>query len=96
MLTNKFLEKMRLSPEPVSSEGTMAAIEQNCQFTETGFSNGEVKNAAGQNDGSCKIFSPGHLNSLTDEQTLHCFGYLYRKRYLATLKVMTIKTSEPL
>ena len=28
MLTNKFLEKMRLSPEPVSSEGTMAAIEQ--------------------------------------------------------------------
>lgn len=30
----------------------MEAIEQSYQFTETRFSNGEVKNATGQNNGS--------------------------------------------
>lgn len=56
MPIDKFLEQLRLSPESVAFEGTIAAIEQSYQFTETGFSNGEVKNAAGQNNGSCKLF----------------------------------------
>ena len=60
----------------------MEAIEQSYQFTETGFSNGEVKNATGQNNGSCKILSFGHLNQLTEAQALHCFYDFYRKDVL--------------
>ena len=82
MPINKFLEKLSLSPESVSFEDTMVAIEQSYQFTETGFSNGEVINAAGENNGSCKILSFGRLNQLTEAQTLHCFGDFYRQDVL--------------
>jgi len=78
MLINIFLEKLSTTPESVEFSDTMATIEANYHFSETEFSNGLQKNEAGQNSGSCKIFSFALLQKLTEQQTLACFGIYYR------------------
>ena len=78
MLLIDYLEKLNTTPEAVSFDNTMAVIEENYRFNETTFTNGETSNAAGQNNGSCKIFAFGHMNNLTEVQTLQCFGDYYR------------------
>ena len=82
MSFSAFFEKLKTAPETVSFDDTMAIIENYYEFTEIGFSNGEIQNEAGQNNGSCKIFALGKLNQLTQDQTLHCFGRYYREDVL--------------
>jgi len=77
-----FLEKLIIAPEAISFDDTITVIEKNYTFKETAFTNGETRNEAGQNNGSCKIFAFGHLNNLTEEHTLHCFGDYYRNDVL--------------
>ena len=48
----------------------------------TAFRNGELENAAGQNNGSCKLFAFARLQGLSKEQTLACFGAYYRNDVL--------------
>lgn len=74
-----FLEKLIDTPSSISFDETMAVIEENYQFRETAFTNGGTHNAAGQNNGSCKVFAFGLLHQLTEEQTLQCFGDYYRQ-----------------
>jgi len=78
MLIDTFLENLIAAPESVEFSDTMAVIDANYQFTESAFVNGNQKNAAGQNSGSCKIFSFAQLQNLSTEQTLACFGRYYR------------------
>lgn len=78
MLLSEFLEKLTTEAETVEFSDTMAVIDANYTFTERAFSNGEQHNAAGENSGSCKIFSFAQLNSLSEAQTLACFGTYYR------------------
>lgn len=59
-------------------EDTMAVIAENYDYTPTRFSNGDVINGAGTNEGSCKIFAFAKINQLSPEQTLACFGRFYR------------------
>lgn len=59
-------------------EDTMAIIANCYDYTPTGFNNGEVRNEAGQNEGSCKIFAFAHLNNLPVSKTLACFGRFYQ------------------
>jgi len=80
-----FLNQLNTSPETVTFEDTMNVIEQSYVFTETAFTNGDVINAAGQNNGSCKIFAFARLNELTEQQTLQCFGDYYRVDVLGNL-----------
>jgi HopJ type III effector protein len=82
MSLSAFLQKLNATPETVSFDHCIEVIDENYTFKETVFINGETKNEAGQNNGSCKIFSFGHLNNLTEEQTLQCFGDYYRKDVL--------------
>jgi hypothetical protein len=82
MLLIDFLEKLNAAPETVTFDQTMAVIEENYRFSETAFTNGKTKNIAGQNNGSCKIYAFGHINGLTEAQTLQCFGDYYRKDVL--------------
>lgn len=82
MSPNKFLEKLNSTPEMVTFSETMAAIELLYEFTPVFFSNGDISNAAGENNGSCKIFAFGSIHQLTQAQTLHCFGDFYRKDVL--------------
>ena len=62
------------SPMSISFTDTMTVIEKHYNFTPTQFSNGDLINLAGQNNGSCKIFAFGLLNNLSEIQTLSCFG----------------------
>lgn len=59
-------------------EDTQAVINEHFDYTPSAFSNGKIRNEAGQNEGSCKIFALGQLLQLNQEQTLACFGRFYR------------------
>lgn len=78
MLLNEFLTTLTANPLNITFTDTISAIDANYIFTATAFRNGELQNEAGQNSGSCKIFSFARLHNLTKEQTLHCFGDYYR------------------
>lgn len=70
------------SNDSLDFEDTMAVIEANYDYTPVEFSNGDLINAAGTNEGSCKIFAFALLNQLTPAQTLTCFGRFYREDVL--------------
>jgi hypothetical protein len=82
MLLTEFLNKLTSQPDTIEFTDTMSMIETNYVFTETGFTNGSQQNASGENNGSCKIFSFAQLNSLSQAQTLACFGRYYREDVL--------------
>lgn len=78
MTLEQFLKTLRNEPETIEFDNTMSVIEAEYSFAPTSFSNGDVKNAAGENNGSCKIFAFAQLQSLDADQTLACFGRYYR------------------
>ncbi|EGA70699.1 hypothetical protein VISI1226_01200 [Vibrio sinaloensis DSM 21326] len=82
MELNRFLELLNHEPSAVEFEQTMQVIDDNYDFTPTAFTNGDTRNEAGQNNGSCKIFSFASLNSLSVDATLACFGKFYRQDVL--------------
>lgn len=77
-----FLALINTNPELLEFEQTMSVITDNYQYQPTQFSNGlsdaKIVNQAGTNEGSCKIFAFALLHSLTEQQTLACFGRYYR------------------
>ncbi len=77
MSLNDFLTQIK-AEMPVSFAETIAVITENYAYQPTAFKNGNVENAAGQNEGSCKIFAFAKLNDLTEAQTLSLFGDYYR------------------
>ncbi|MFV0574357.1 MAG: HopJ type III effector protein [Vibrio sp.] len=82
MTLTEFLNHVTHEPLTVEFEQTIAVIDANYKFTPTAFTNGELKNEAGQNNGSCKIFAFAQMNLLTEAQTLACFGKFYREDVL--------------
>jgi len=82
MKIDEFLNKLLSAPDGVEFFGAMAVIDSLYDFTPTEFRNGELVNAAGQNNGSCKLFAFAKLQGLNKEQTLACFGAYYRKDVL--------------
>ncbi len=77
-----FLKQLNNAPESVCFNDTIALIDALYDFTPTAFTNGATRNEAGQNNGSCKLFSFAKLNGLSPQQTLCCFGDFYRKDVL--------------
>nr|WP_243430719.1 HopJ type III effector protein [Pseudomonas sp. 51_B] len=57
---------------------TLAFIASNYSYQPQAFNNGDVENAAGQNEGSCKTLGLALLEGLSDEQALLAFGEHYR------------------
>jgi hypothetical protein len=82
MELNDFLQRLDATPDSVAFSDTMALIDARYDFTPTAFTNGVLHNQAGQNNGSCKLFSFAQLHGLTPQQTLACFGDYYRKDVL--------------
>ncbi len=82
MILNDFLAKLHTAPDTLEFADTMAVIEALYDYTPTAFQNGEISNAAGQNGGSCKLFSFARLQGLNEAQTLACFGRYYREDVL--------------
>jgi len=73
-----FISQLNENAEVISFEQVMQVIGENYHYTAASFSNGELLNEAGTNEGSCKIFYFAKLNELTAVQTLACFGRYYR------------------
>lgn len=82
MTLDSFLKKLNETPQEVAFTDTMAVVEALYDFTPTAFQNGDLHNEAGQNSGSCKLFSLAKLQNFSVEQTLACFGDFYRKDVL--------------
>ncbi|TDQ15086.1 HopJ type III effector protein [Algoriphagus boseongensis] len=76
------LDQLEKDPQSVQFAEVIAFIDSHYDFTPTRFTNGNTVNEAGQNNGSCKIFSFAKLQGLTKEQTLVLFGDYYRKDVL--------------
>ncbi len=74
----KLFQTIQEHPETISFSEVIDYIDTHYDFTPTRFVNGVTVNEAGQNNGSCKIFSFAKLNRLTAEQTLALFGDYYR------------------
>jgi DNA-binding IscR family transcriptional regulator len=75
-------EQLETSPEKIQFKEVIAFIDEHYDFTPTKFINGNTVNEAGQNNGSCKIFSFAQLNDLSKEETLSLFGEFYREDVL--------------
>ena len=82
MQLNDFLEKLKNDPELIAFEDTISVIEANYDYTPMAFTNGNVNNEAGQNEGSCKILAFAFINNLSITETLNCFGKYYREDVL--------------
>ena len=82
MSLTSFLTTLQQSPETVSFTDTMQIITGNYIYSTATFSNGDIVNLAGSNEGSCKIFAFAQMHNLTVEQTLNCFGDYYRVEVL--------------
>jgi len=78
MTIDSFIATLHTTPDNIQFIDTIAVIEAHYEFTPTAFQNGALKNEAGQNSGSCKLFSFAKLHGLTEQQTLACFGDYYR------------------
>lgn len=78
MTIDMFITKLNTTPDAIQFNDTIAVIDAHYEFTPSAFQNGLLKNAAGQNSGSCKLFSFAKLHGLSEAQTLACFGDYYR------------------
>jgi hypothetical protein len=57
---------------------TLAFIAAHYDYQPQAFRNGDVENAAGQNEGSCKTVGLAVLERLSNEEVLLAFGEHYR------------------
>lgn len=78
MNLKELLLVIKETPETVTFDEVIQVIDTEYVFTPTQFRNGLLVNQAGENSGSCKIFSFAKMHELTNRQTLHCFGDYYR------------------
>ena len=78
MNIQEFKSKLKSNPSKIVFAETMQIIENNYNFTQTAFTNGSIKNNAGENSGSCKLFAFAAHQQLTKEETLACFGEHYQ------------------
>ena len=69
-------------PEKIEFDDVIELIDDNFEFTPTGFKNGTFYNQPGENNGSCKLLSFAKLQNLSERQTLGCFGAYYREDVL--------------
>ena len=82
MTIQNFKTKLKENPTAILFAETMQVIEDNYSFMPTDFTNGAIKNKAGENSGSCKLFAFAIDQQLNKEETLFCFG----EHYLSVLK----------
>jgi len=78
MNISEFIKKLKNTPGEISFQNTMDIIDAHYSFEPVSFVNGSITNHAGQNSGSCKLFSFAKLQNLKKEETLSCFGEYYK------------------
>jgi hypothetical protein len=83
MLEN-FFRQLTTDPDSISFQQSIELIDHLYDFTETAFQNGDKHNAAGENNGSCKILAFALLHRLSEPQALQMFGDYYRVDVLSS------------
>ena len=86
MTLEEFKNKLKTSPKEINFSDTMFVIDSKYSFTPTAYTNGAIRNEAGQNSGSCKLFSFAIKEGFSKEETLACFGQYYFDEVLLDLK----------
>jgi len=81
-----FFRQLSTEPDSISFQQTITLIDALYDFTPTAFQNGAQFNAAGENNGSCKILAFALLHQLSEPQTLQLFGDFYRLEVMPDLK----------
>ncbi|AOW78086.1 type III effector [Colwellia sp. PAMC 20917] len=82
MQLNDLLKQLSTKPEQIEFSEVMAVISANYHYQPCAFSNDDLMNESGTNEGSCKIFAFAKLHDLSEQATLACFGEYYRKDVL--------------
>jgi hypothetical protein len=82
MTIKDLIAKVRSAADSVEFAEVMSVISEHYNYTPTTFSNGDIVNEAGTNEGSCKIFCFAQLNALSEVETLSLFGAFYRNDVL--------------
>lgn len=76
------LLRLKNDPQEIEFQDVMSVITETYDYTPAQFSNGlqdeQIINPAGENEGSCRIFAFAQLQSLSEHETLACFGQYYR------------------
>lgn len=70
--------RARLRRDEHTFAETLAFIAAHYDYQPSAFRNGEVENAAGQNEGSCKTLGLATLEGFSVEEALLAFGEHYR------------------
>lgn len=78
MRVEDLLATLYQQPETLVFADVLATIEAEFDFTPTAFTNGNLSNAATENQGSCKVFSFAHQAGLSQANTLALFAEHYR------------------
>lgn len=78
MTLELLLNTLKNAPDTIDFTDTMAVIDVQYDFTPTAFDNGDTSNAAGENNGSCKLFAFARDLALSEDDTLALFGSYYR------------------
>lgn len=76
--TNRIIEQAKGSPSEIDFAEVIEAVDTEWSYTPTAFTNGEVSNEAGTNEGSCKILALAKHFELDRDQTVALFGHYYR------------------
>ncbi|KKO48912.1 type III effector [Arsukibacterium sp. MJ3] len=77
-MLERFFIQLSTEPETISFQQSIGIIDQMYHFQPCAFSNGELQNSAGENNGACKILAFGLLHQLSEPQTLYMFGDFYQ------------------
>jgi len=80
--TQDLVQAVTNSPDTIEFNNVIALVDSAFVFTPTAFTNGDVKNEANQNNGSCKLLALGQHLNLNQAQTLALFGRFYREDVL--------------
>ena len=79
---DQLVTQIKTNTEKVEFQDVITIIEEYYFYRPTQFKNGTgndcIINKAGENEGSCKIFSFAKIHNLNEGQTLQCFGQYYR------------------
>lgn len=82
MTIDELILEIRHQPDNIDFQQVIATINANYAYQATSFCNGigtdRITNAAGANEGSCRIFAFAQLHGLSATETLACFGQFYR------------------
>ena len=70
--------RSRLQQDDYAFSETLAFVAEHYDYQPSAFRNGDVENAAGQNEGSCKTLALALMEGLSRDEALRAFGEHYR------------------